>query len=432
MDISRDAGGGDRERFRPNETVSASQLDECSGPASSEFLFVHVTGDSAVQKHGNHSAIRSHVAARVGREFREVHKTARKRTRRSIRPKNPLLGPQHHDSNCPSSMTAPFFSRSSLTFSVPDGNALASTTNDLHTGQQALPEAATVININLSPFALAGDSSIRDIRKVDKQPKASISYCKACGRPVGGEGRLIQGFQSIELAKGYYRKNPRSPSPVEILGAGRVDPFLSYPMKLNANDNELLDHCKLSYPRIYNRSLIFQFSSLRIASDMFVVITYKIPGLFPDDKPTGGTNSVSIAWLGACQKAPLLFHALLFSSSIHLDFIRRSKFISNSPTNLSYKLLIFRLLTELMREGNEPVRDEVILAILELSSHEVMPCTEEKRNPFQPPLTSLQFLNVYGTIKCVPQHKKAVLDLISLKGGIEEIQLAGLAECLVL
>jgi hypothetical protein len=137
-----------------------------------------------------------------------------------------------------------------LTFSIPDGKDLASATNDLHSGQQALPEATTVININLSPFALAGNSSIRDIRKVDEQPKASISHCKACGRQLGGDGHLTQGFQTIELAKGYYRKNSKSPSPVEILGAGRVDPFSTYPMKLNDKENELLDHCKSSCPRI--------------------------------------------------------------------------------------------------------------------------------------------------------------------------------------
>jgi hypothetical protein len=165
---------------------------------------------------------------------------------------------------------------------------------------------------------------------------------------------------------------------------------------------------------------------------MFVVVTYKIPGVFPDDKLTSGVNSVSIAWLGACQKNPLLFHVLMFSSSIHLDIIRGSKFIWNSPTILSYKSLIFRLLSEIIREGNDPVRDEVILAILILSSHEIMPRIEEKRNPFKSPLKSLQFLNIYGSIQFVPQHIKAVLELISLKGGIEEIQLAGLAECLAM
>jgi len=250
MDISRDAGGGDGERYCPNETVSTSQLDEFNGPGSSKFLFVHATGDSAAHKHGNRSAIRSHVAARVGREFKEVHKTARKRTRRPIRPNNPPPGPQPHDGNCPASLTATPSLRSSLAFSIPDGNVLASATKDLHTEQQDLPEATTVINISLSPFALAGDSLVRHIQKVDEQQKASISYCKACGRPVGGEGHLTQAFQSIESAKGYSGKNSTTLSPVEILGAGRVDPFSSYPMKLNGKDNELLDHRKSSCPRI--------------------------------------------------------------------------------------------------------------------------------------------------------------------------------------
>jgi hypothetical protein len=164
---------------------------------------------------------------------------------------------------------------------------------------------------------------------------------------------------------------------------------------------------------------------------MFTVVTYKIPGLFPDDEQkVGGPNSVSIAWLGACQKTPLLFHALILSASIHLDIVRWSKFTGNSPTILSYKLTIFRLLGEIIREGNDPSRDEVILAILTLSSHEFMPLIEDKRAPFISPLKDLQFLNIYGSIQFAPEHMKAVLDLIALKGGIEQIQLDGLAECL--
>ena len=164
---------------------------------------------------------------------------------------------------------------------------------------------------------------------------------------------------------------------------------------------------------------------------MFVVVTYKIPGLFPDDDKTSGPNSVSIAWLGSSLKTPVLFHALLLSSSIHLDIVRWSKFSGNSPTVLSHKLTLLRSLYEIISEGNDSSRDEVILAILTLSSHEVMPIVEEKRNPFNSPLKNLQFLNIYGSIQFVPEHMQAVLDLITLKGGIEKIQLAGLVECLV-
>jgi hypothetical protein len=245
MDISRDTGGGDREGYWPNETVLASQLDESSGRGSSKFLFVHETGDSAAQKHGNRSAIRSHVTATVKRRFREAHKTTRKGTRK-IRPKNLSLGSQPHDSNCPASMTATIASRPSLTFSIPDGDVLASDTEDLHTVQQALPEATTAISINPSPSALAGDSLIPSIRKVNEPWKASISYCKACGMPLG----LIQPDQSLDLAKRYSGTKSTTPSPVEILGAGRVDPFSCYPITLNGKGNELLDHCKLFCPHI--------------------------------------------------------------------------------------------------------------------------------------------------------------------------------------
>jgi hypothetical protein len=168
---------------------------------------------------------------------------------------------------------------------------------------------------------------------------------------------------------------------------------------------------------------------------MFVVATYKIPGLFPNSKPTSGANPVSIAWLGACQRTPLLFHVLMFAGSIHLDIVRGSKFEWDSPAILSYKLLILRLISEIISEGNGPVRDEVILAIFILSchdsmAHEITPRMEERRSPFSQPLKNLQFLNIYGSIQFVPQHIKAAQDIITLKGGIEQIQLAGVAECL--
>jgi hypothetical protein len=137
-----------------------------------------------------------------------------------------------------------------LTFSIPDDDTLISATKDLHIKQQALPEATTVININPSPFALPGDSLIQHMRKVDEQRKASISYCEACGRTLGGEGHLIQAFQSIESANRYSGKDSTTPCPVEILGAGRVDPFSSYPKAPDDRGKELLDHCKLSCSQI--------------------------------------------------------------------------------------------------------------------------------------------------------------------------------------
>lgn len=255
MDISRDAGGGGggNRPWPEDETVTTSQLEESRGPGSSKFLFVHATGDSAAYKHGNRPAIRSHVrsTARAARGYKEDHNMARKGKRKAIRPKNPPLEPQHHHSNCPASLTISLPPRSSLTFSIPDADVLASGTQGLHIEQQALSEDTTMINTNPSPFALAGDSFIADVRNVGEQRKASVSYCKACGRPLKGEGYLIQAIERINSTKrssGW--KLTTTPSPVEILGAGRTDPFSSYPMKSNDKVNELLDHRKLSCPQI--------------------------------------------------------------------------------------------------------------------------------------------------------------------------------------
>lgn len=259
MDISRDAGGGGDRHQPADEAVATSQPDESGGPGASKFLFVNVTGDSAAYKHGHRPAVRSHVTAHVAREFKEVHKMARKGKRKVILPNNPTLAPQphghnspkiqHHDSNCPASLAAPS-SISSLTLSIPDNDVFASGTKELHPGQQALPGDRTVIDINPSPFALAGDSLIAENPDVSEHQRASVSYCKACGRLLGGESHFTQTFQRIDLAKRYSGKKSTTPSPVGILGAGRVDPFSSYPMKPSDKVNELLDHRELTCPQI--------------------------------------------------------------------------------------------------------------------------------------------------------------------------------------
>jgi len=243
MELSRDAGGvGDRP-WPADEPVATSQLDGSGGPGSSKFLFVNATSDSATYKHGNRSAIRSHVrtAAHAGRDTREVHQMARPGKRRR-RPRDPPLGPQPHESHCPANLTVALSPRSSLSFLNPGDDILALGTKELHIGEQALPEVTTIFDP--SPSALAGDSLIGDIRNVSGQRKASVTYCKACGRPLGGGSSLMQAFQGIDAAKRYLGRKSTNPSPVKILGAGRVDPFASYPMQPNDKVNELLDHRK--------------------------------------------------------------------------------------------------------------------------------------------------------------------------------------------
>ena len=161
-----------------------------------------------------------------------------------------------------------------------------------------------------------------------------------------------------------------------------------------------------------------------------VAITYLVPGLVPDGY-NRAVSPVSKAWFSNGLESPILFHALVFAGSIHLDFLRTSNIYPNSPQALSHKVVVIQKLREIMSNPEQARRDEVILAILVLSSHESMDSSQVGRNPFNSPLKKVQWLNVYGNITYVPEHMKAVMELLSIRGGIEKLELHGLAECIV-
>lgn len=54
-----------------------------------------------------------------------------------------------------------------------------------------------------------------------------------------------------------------------------------------------------------------------------------------------------------------------------------------------------------------------------------------KSSPFNSPLRKAQWLNVYGNFTHVPEHLAAVMELLSLRGGLESLELYGLAEIIV-
>ena len=163
-------------------------------------------------------------------------------------------------------------------------------------------------------------------------------------------------------------------------------------------------------------------------------ITYVLPGIYPDDHPyqLDSVNSVAKAWLSACVANPFLFNILLWSTCIKRDFIRGSKTYCNSAQALAYKVDGIRQLNKVILNGRKALTDEVILAISGLATHEVVNFTEEKIKPFNSPLQSAGLLDAYGGMQIVPEHRNAVLRLVALRGGIENITLHGVAECMVM
>ncbi|KAG4438807.1 hypothetical protein IFR05_005698 [Cadophora sp. M221] len=237
---------------------------------------------------------------------------------------------------------------------------------------------------------------------------ADEPYCLYCGahRDDARPDMVLESSQRVKkgsrsLTERDKRGSVDALSPIGMLGAGRVDPFSCYP-GAGFKVHEVVDHS----------------------------ITYLLPGLISDGSKA--ERSLCRAWFSSGLKHPLLFHALAFAGSIHLDFLRHEKIYPDSQVALSHKLTVIQTLNEVLKDPQTAAsRDEIILAILILASHETMNMSRAKSSPFHSPLRKAQWLNVYGNFRHVPEHLAAVMELLSLRGGLESLELYGLAEIIV-
>jgi hypothetical protein len=95
-----------------------------------------------------------------------------------------------------------------------------------------------------------------------------------------------------------------------------------------------------------------------------------------------------------------------------------------------------KLLKEELRNPEKMPLDDVILSALALGTNEVETMVNntryQARSPFNSPLSSAQWLDVYGSMSSVPTHAIAMRSLVGRRGGLEHIELHGLAEILSL
>ncbi|KAK0099539.1 hypothetical protein ONS95_000264 [Cadophora gregata] len=190
-------------------------------------------------------------------------------------------------------------------------------------------------------------------------------------------------------------------SPISPLGAGRVDPFRIYPVGGKSNIPELFDHS--------------------------VAILW--PGLGPE-------TQMPTAWFRKAWEKPILMHALAFGAIVHMDVLRSPRISLENPLRLFHKVQTMTLLKEEMKNPDATALDDVILAVLALSTNEVETVAnhmkEKVRSPFNSPLPSIQWLDVYGSITHVKAHTLAMRSLVARRGGLENVELPGLAETLSL
>jgi hypothetical protein len=163
--------------------------------------------------------------------------------------------------------------------------------------------------------------------------------------------------------------------------------------------------------------------------------------------PTGSIEGVSQAvkyWYPLSFQNPGLFTAFIFSVLSH----RRIRWLLKGQMGdlfrpgyqqwreLSYVKAV-KLVNQRLQDSTHVVTDDLILNVLILSEvADDTGCLTErqwnKKSPFQPPLQSLQWLDVYGCKIANLAHIQGLMKLVNLKGGLENIKLPGLAPILSL
>lgn len=150
----------------------------------------------------------------------------------------------------------------------------------------------------------------------------------------------------------------------------------------------------------------------------------------------GGKCEHPSAWLAKTYERPVVMHAMIFGAAVHMDVLRRPRINLDNPIRLFHKVQTMNLLKEELRRPEKMPLDDVILAVLALGTNEVETMTKnmeyQARSPFNSPLSSAQWLDIYGSMSGVPEHVTAMRSLVGRRGGLENIELDGLAEILSL
>ena len=119
-----------------------------------------------------------------------------------------------------------------------------------------------------------------------------------------------------------------------------------------------------------------------------------------------------------------------------MDVLRSPRLSLDNPVRLYHKVQTMRLLKEELKTPEKTPLDEVMLAVLCLAANEVETVANNMkgkiRSPFNSPLTSAQWLDVYGSITHIPAHTVAMRSLVCRRGGLEKIELEGLADVIAL
>lgn len=93
-----------------------------------------------------------------------------------------------------------------------------------------------------------------------------------------------------------------------------------------------------------------------------------------------------------------------------------------------------KLINEAVQDPARAASDAVLLSVLCMAHNTSNDSSQQRANvtPFTAPLQRLQWLDVYGSLPPNLVHVKGLIQMVMLRGGVEKIELPGLASIISL
>ncbi|CEJ55111.1 hypothetical protein PMG11_01386 [Penicillium brasilianum] len=158
------------------------------------------------------------------------------------------------------------------------------------------------------------------------------------------------------------------------------------------------------------------------------------PGLMPKSSIGGVVHAGIEGWFSSSLGHPALHSAMLFGSYSHRRIMwlqkKQSEFSADDEKQMSIcEADSIMRINRAIQSPSEAITDAIILCVLCMANNKNEPPLgpDFQESPFQSPLRSLQWLDVYGRLKPHPIHQAGLVQLVYLKGGLQTIKLPGLA-----
>ena len=140
-------------------------------------------------------------------------------------------------------------------------------------------------------------------------------------------------------------------------------------------------------------------------------------------------------WFPLSLSDPALFTAFMFGSLCHQRVQWLNRWVPNGAWGPKHERVLqlcemesIKLINQAVRDPSRAVSDAVLLSVICMAHHQ--PENEKRqrhrKTPFSPPLQRLQWIDVYG---CLPPnliHIRGLVQLVQLRGGLENIKFTGL------